>query len=66
MQTFMSQAQIIGLSTGAIFALIRNVETAIAVERNPEARARLQDVLRTARTELARRQRQFAPKPLGF
>lgn len=66
MQTFMSQVQIISLSTGAILALIREVETAIAFERNPGARARLQDVLRTARTELARRQRQFAPKPPGF
>lgn len=66
MQTFISQAGISSLSTGALHALIREVETAIAFEQGPDARARLQDVLRTARAELARRQRQFAPKPPGF
>lgn len=66
MQTFMSQAEISGLSTGALHALIRELENGIAFERNPETRARLQDALRTARAEIARRQPRFVPKPPGF
>ena len=67
MQTIMSQAEISGLSSGALQSLIRELESAIARERNPNARARLEGALRAARAESSRRQhRCFAPKPPGF
>jgi len=66
MQTYMSQAEISRLSTGALHALIRDLENQIACERNPSHRARLEETKRFARTELSRRSMQFAPKPPGF
>jgi hypothetical protein len=46
------QVGISSLSTGALQALIREVETAIAFRQNPGARSRLQDVLRAARSAI--------------
>ena len=66
MQTFMSQAEISALSSGALQSLIRELESALRYERNPSARARLEAALRAARAEIARRQPRFAPKPPGF
>ena len=66
MQTIMSQAEISSLSTGALSALIRELEGEIARERSPNVRSRLETVLRAARAELARRQPRFTPRPPGF
>lgn len=66
MQTFISQAEISSLSSGALQSLIRELENAIVRERNPAARARLEAALRAARAESSRRQPRFAPKPPGF
>ena len=66
MQTFMSQAEISALSSGALQSPIRELESALRYERNPSARARLEAALRAARAEIARRQPRFAPKPPGF
>ena len=66
MQTSISQAEISSLSTGALHALIRDLENGIAFEQNPALRARGQDALRLVRAEIARRQHCFAPKPPGF
>lgn len=66
MQTYMSQTEISRLSTSALHTLIRDLENEIACERSPSLRARLEEAKRFARTELARRQMQFAPKPPGF
>ena len=66
MQTFISQSEISALSSGALQSLIRELESAIARERNPNVRAHLEAALRAARAEIARRQPRFAPKPPGF
>lgn len=66
MPTFISQAEISALSSGALQSLIRELESALARERNPAIRSRLEAALRAARSELARRQPRFAPRPPGF
>ena len=66
MQTFISQAEISALSSGALQSLIRELESAIARERNAANMPRLQAGLRAARAELARRHSRFAPRPPRF
>lgn len=66
MQTFISQAEISALSSGALQSLIRELESAIARERNPANKSRLEAALRAARAEIVRRQPRFAPRPPSF
>lgn len=66
MQTFISQAEISALSGGALQSLICELESAIARERNPANKSRLEAALRAARAEIARRQPRFAPRPPSF
>lgn len=66
MQTFIPQAEISALSGGALQSLIRELENAIARERDPAIKSRLEAALRAARAEIARRQPRFAPKPPRF
>ena len=67
MQSIISQAEIIGLSTGALRTLIHELEGELARRGySPEVHRLLQTALRAARAELGQRQANFAPKPPGF